>query len=84
MRITTFSAGQTYWQASLLFRGREEDDGTGDAFTTRREAEAEGRVMVRAADPVHTPRDDYSFTVRRYEVIEVGEDGTFGSAVSID
>lgn len=87
MELTKFTAGQRYFAAELHVVGRGEADNV-DAgkYSTREEAEADGRELASDYDPEwqkHHP-DGVSAVVREYEVGDVEEDGSVGTAWTVD
>lgn len=83
MKIEKFTVGLEFWQTSLIYRGKEKDDGSGNCFTTKAEAEEDGREMAATADPVHKPRDDYGWCTRRWRCSAIEDDGSCGSAETL-
>lgn len=86
MEVVRFQVGQRFFQAAIFKNGRDIDDGTGDAFTTREEAAADGQAMVANYDPEWQKRHPGSieYFVREYEVLSVGENGELGAAHTVD
>ncbi len=85
MKLETFEVGQRYFQASLYKHGKDLDDGDGDRFTTRDEAEADNEAMAADRDPEYQKRHPGSIThfVRQYEVLTVDEDGQVSMAQTV-
>lgn len=79
MKIETFQVGQRYYQAAIYKYGRDIDDGTGDCFTSREEAEADGEEMVAGFDPEWQKRYPGAVTygVREYVADAVDADGVW-------
>ena len=86
MKIEKFTISQRFFQASLLDNGNDVDDGTGDAWSSRAEAEADGEEMVAAYDPEYRKRhrDAVEFYVREFVADSICDDGAFGAAHTID
>ena len=76
MKLETLEVGQRFFQAMIFALGRDVDNGSGDLFSTREEAEADGQDMVDAHDPEWQKRhpDSVEFLVREYEVDSILED----------
>lgn len=85
MKIETFTVGQRYFQAALYRHGRDIDNASGDCFTAREEAEADGEEMAADFDPEWQKRypGAIAFGVREYEVESVDDDG-FPGAFTVD
>ncbi len=86
MKITKFTVGQLYFQASLLVNGRQIDNGSGEAFTTQKEAATDGKIMVSMHDPEASKNGaEVDFVVREMCVDSICEDEAdcFGSAHSV-
>ena len=86
MQTTHFQVGDRFFQAQIFRNGQDIDDGTGDAFATREEAEADGAAMVAGYDPEFTKRnpDAVEFVVRECKVLAIDEDGSIGASVTVD
>lgn len=86
MRLTTFTVGLRLFQASVLRYGKLVDDGSGDCWTERGEAESEGDWLASDYDPEWQKRypDAISFVVRCYEVSDVSDDGREWSGWTVD
>ena len=68
MKLASVTVGKTFWQASLIATGRGEVENLdADRFTTRREAEQDGRALAGDYDPEwqkRHPRSVRSFVTK--------------------
>jgi hypothetical protein len=86
MKLESFSIGQRFFQASIYKNGRDIDDGTGDCFPTREEAELDGDLLVASYDPEWQKRNhgQIEYTVRECEVDSVEGYGALGGYHTVD
>lgn len=79
MKIEIVSVGDRFFQAAIYKYGRDIDDGVGDCFTAREEAEADGALMADNYDPEWQKRYPGAVTygVREYVADAVDADGVW-------
>ena len=85
-KIDHFSIGQRFFQATLLKNGKPLDNYSGECWSTRDEAEADGAAMVADYDPEWQKRHpgEVEAVVRECEVESLDSDGQLGAYSTVD